>query len=104
MVETVRLGWFRPEKWGLDPCLLPDYSHFLKICTKIVLGTLRYAPSPRAGHMSPYKGRRSPKTFVVETEVPLGGFRKRLDPMYEFHTRRRIEVHHIPRRRDDERD
>jgi hypothetical protein len=24
--------------------------------------------------------------------------------MYEFHTRRRIEVHHIPRRRDDERD
>jgi hypothetical protein len=32
---------------------------------------------------------------VVETEVPLGGFRKRLDPMYEFHTRRRIGVHHI---------
>jgi hypothetical protein len=24
--------------------------------------------------------------------------------MYEFHTRRRIEVHHIPRRRDDGRD
>jgi hypothetical protein len=41
---------------------------------------------------------------VVETEIPLGGFRKRLDPMYEFHTRRRIGVHHIPRRRDDERD
>jgi len=41
---------------------------------------------------------------VVETEVPLGGFRKRLDPMYEFHTRRRIGVHHILRRRDDERD
>src|SRR5262245_26770740 len=103
MVETVRLRWFRPEKWGLDPCLLPDYYHFFKICTE-VLGTLRYAPSPRAGHMSPYKGRRSPKNFCRRNGGSAWRLPQTSRPNVRIPYPPRIEVHHIPRRCDDGRD
>jgi hypothetical protein len=46
--------------------------------------------------MTRYKGRASAKSIalgfphVVETRVPLGGFRERLDDIYEFHRQRGI--------------
>jgi hypothetical protein len=48
--------------------------------------------------MSRYKGRTDPKeiekTFphIVEMIVPLGGFGKKLDDMYEWHWARDIEA------------
>jgi hypothetical protein len=60
--------------------------------------------------MTRYKGRQSDKSIardfphVVETRVPLGGFRERLDEIYEFHRQRGIVVRTLPGRREGERD
>ena len=60
--------------------------------------------------MTRYKGRTSAKSIardhshVVEMLVPLGGFRERLDDIYEFHRQRGIVAHTLPGRRERERD
>jgi|KBSMisStandDraft_5_1062788.scaffolds.fasta_scaffold2474564_1 hypothetical protein len=60
--------------------------------------------------MTRYKGRASTKSiardfpYVVEIRVPEGGLGKRLDAMYEFHTRRGINAQSGPGRREGERD
>jgi hypothetical protein len=60
--------------------------------------------------MTRYKGRASAKSIardfphVVETLVPLGGFRERLDDIYEFHRQRGILARTLPGRREGERD
>ena len=60
--------------------------------------------------MARYKGRPSAKSIardfphVVETLVPLGGFRERLDDIYEFHHQRGIVARTLPGRREGERD
>ena len=60
--------------------------------------------------MRRYKGRPSAKIVardfphVVEIAVPPGGLGKQLNAMYAFHQQRRIQVAHLPRRRDDEHD
>jgi hypothetical protein len=57
--------------------------------------------------MTRYKGRTSPKTieqdfpYVVEMRVPEGGFGKKLDAMYEWHTRRSIRAINSTGRRDE---
>jgi hypothetical protein len=56
------------------------------------------------------KGRLGTRTiatefpFVVETKLPPEGFGKRLAGMYQFHMRREIQAHHLPRRHDDAHD
>ena len=48
--------------------------------------------------MSRYKGRSNPKEIekafpqIVQMIVPLGGFGKKLDDMYEWHGARDIEA------------
>lgn len=60
--------------------------------------------------MPRYKGRPSAKSIardfphIVETRVPLGGFRERLDDIYEFHRQRGIMARTLPGRRGGERD
>ena len=60
--------------------------------------------------MARYKGRKSANNIardfphVVEIVVPPGGLGKQLNAMYAFHKQRGIQVTHLPRRRDDERD
>jgi len=57
--------------------------------------------------MSRYKGRTSPKAIerdflhIVEMIVPLGGFGKKLDTMYEWHWARGIEAMRGSGRRDE---
>ena len=60
--------------------------------------------------MTRYKGRSGAKAIerdfphIVEMVVPLGGFRQRLDDMYEWHRLRGIESHHGRGRHEDDRD
>ena len=60
--------------------------------------------------MSRYKGRNSFKVIeqdfphIIEMLVPLGGFGKDLDAMYEWHRARGIEDRHGRGRRVNERD
>ena len=60
--------------------------------------------------MTRYKGRVSARAIerdfphVVETVVPEGGFRKRLDAMYEWHRSRGIEAWDGRGRHEDDRD
>jgi hypothetical protein len=57
--------------------------------------------------MTRYKGRASPKEIekafphIVEMIVPLGGFGKKLDDMYEWHWARGIEAMRGSGRRDE---
>jgi hypothetical protein len=57
--------------------------------------------------MSRYKGRANPKSIerdfphIVEMRVPEGGFGKKLDAMYEWHTRRSIRAINSTGRRDE---
>ena len=57
--------------------------------------------------MSRYKGRQSAKAVekdlphFVDMVVPLGGLGKRLDAMYELHTRHGIEAKRGHGRRDE---
>ena len=57
-----------------------------------------------------YKGRPSAKTiardfpFIVKIAVPPGGLGRRLDDMHQFHRKRGLTDHHIPRRRDHDHD
>ena len=57
--------------------------------------------------MTRYKGRASAKSierdfpFIVEMAVPLGGFGKTLDAMFEFHTRNGIRAINSTGRRDE---
>ena len=57
-----------------------------------------------------YKGRASAKSIardfphVVEILVPLGGFGRQLDEIYEFHRQRGIQARTLPGRREGERD
>jgi hypothetical protein len=57
--------------------------------------------------MSRYKGRASAKAiekdfpYIVEMQVPLGGFGKRLDAMYEWFTRHGIKPLTSTGRRDE---
>jgi len=54
-----------------------------------------------------YKGRASAKTiekdfpYIVEMQVPLGGFGIRLDAMYEWFTRHGIKPMTLSGRRDE---
>jgi hypothetical protein len=60
--------------------------------------------------MTRYKGRMSAKAtlrdfpHVVETRVLLGGFRERIDDIYEFHRQRGTLARTLPGRREGERD
>jgi hypothetical protein len=57
--------------------------------------------------MSRYKGRASAKAierdfpYIVEMRVPLGGFGRRLDDMYEWFTRHGIKPMASTGRRDE---
>jgi hypothetical protein len=57
--------------------------------------------------MSRYKGRPSARAIekdfphVVEMIVPLGGFGKKLDDMYEWHRAKGIQDHRGQGRRDE---
>ena len=57
--------------------------------------------------MSRHKGRTSPKAIeqayphIVEMIVPLGGFGKQLDAMYEWHRVRGILEQRVRSRRDE---
>jgi hypothetical protein len=61
----------------------------------------------KQGRMSRHKRHASDREiekafpYIVETDVPRGGFGKRLDAMYEFHTRRGVRAINSTGRRDE---